>query len=211
MAATTPKARLLSYPQPLRLCLRCNFSACSPAWCRVALRYPGVGSQRISRFLLSAPVHDSVGYPESVYPRHPPDPTSQGDGKVEAKAPEADLRQTRSLLGSVEVSDAREERLAKNETLFRDVNEKIASVASTLGGDTPYEFVCECSTETCFELIVLTLRQYEEVRADGGHFFMVPAHVDIEIEQVVATHDGYVVVEKDGVAGLVAHADDPRP
>jgi hypothetical protein len=108
------------------------------------------------------------------------------------------------------VSDESDERLAKNESLFRTVNENIAAIAGSLGGETSYEFVCECSTSDCLERIVLTLRQYEEVRADGARFLMVPGHVDIELEQVVAEHDNYVVVEKDGLAGLVAHADDPR-
>ena len=39
---------------------------------------------------------------------------------------------------------------------------------------------------------------------------MAAAHVDIEIELVVEQHEDYVVVEKDGVAGLVAQGDDPR-
>jgi hypothetical protein len=106
-----------------------------------------------------------------------------------------------------ESSDAR---LAKNESLFRQVNENIASVAGALGGDTPYDFVCECATVDCFERILMTRREYESVRREGTHFLVVPDHVDIEIELVVATYDSYVVVEKDGVAGLVAQADDPR-
>jgi hypothetical protein len=109
------------------------------------------------------------------------------------------------------VSDVREERLAKNETLFRTVNENIATVAGTLGSDTPYEFVCECATETCFELIVLTLREYERVRANGAQFILKPGHEDIEVEHVIAVHGDYEVVEKDGVAGLVALEADPRP
>ena len=108
------------------------------------------------------------------------------------------------------MTDFREERLAKNESLFRSVNENIAEVAGTLGRDTPYEFVCECSTADCVDLIVLTLGEYEQVREVGTHFFMVPAHVDDGIERVVATHDTYVVVEKLGVAAVVVDAEDPR-
>ena len=108
------------------------------------------------------------------------------------------------------VSEAREERLAKNETLFRTVNESIVGFAGTFGGETPYEFVCECATRDCFERLLLTLREYEAVRADGTHFLVKSGHEDIEVEQVVAVHEQYVVVEKDGVAGLVALEDDPR-
>ena len=70
--------------------------------------------------------------------------------------------------------------------------------------------MCECATPDCFERVLLTVRQYEEVRAEGTQFFMVLDHVDLEIEQVVARHDRYVVVAKDGVAALVALGDDPR-
>jgi hypothetical protein len=51
------------------------------------------------------------------------------------------------------VSEAHEERLAKNENLFRALNENIVEIAGSLGDDTPYEFVCECSTKDCFERI----------------------------------------------------------
>ena len=108
------------------------------------------------------------------------------------------------------MSEEREERLAKNETLFRSLNENIVELAGTLGGETPYEFVCECATTGCFELLLLTRREYEAVRADGRRFLVKSGHEDIEVEQVVAVHERYVVVEKDGVAGLVALEDDPR-
>jgi hypothetical protein len=48
------------------------------------------------------------------------------------------------------------------------------------------------------------------VRHDGTHFLLADGHEDIEIEQVIAHNPAYVVVEKDGVAGLVAEDDDPR-
>ena len=108
------------------------------------------------------------------------------------------------------MSEEREERLAKNEDLFRSLNENIASLAGTLGGETPYEFVCECSTSGCFERIVLTLQEYEAIRGDGTRFLLKEGHEDIEIEHVVAVHAEHIVVEKDGVAGVVALDDDPR-
>jgi hypothetical protein len=108
------------------------------------------------------------------------------------------------------VTDARDERLAKNETLFRTLNENIASLAGTLGARTPYEFICECASPGCFERIIMTLGEYERVRSRGTQFLMAAAHVDIEIELVVEHHEGYVVVDKDGVPGLVAQGDDPR-
>jgi hypothetical protein len=110
----------------------------------------------------------------------------------------------------VTVDEDRQERLAKNESLFRTLNENINDLASELGGSEPFEFICECSTSGCFERLSLTLREYERVRHDGTHFLLSPGHEDIEIEQVIGNRTGYVIVEKDGVAGLVAEDDDPR-
>ncbi len=90
------------------------------------------------------------------------------------------------------------------------LNENMLGIPSNLGGDDTYEFICECATSGCFERITLTLPEYERVRDDGTHFLVVAGHEDIEIEQVIAVRETYVVVEKDGVAGLVAEAQDPR-
>jgi hypothetical protein len=106
------------------------------------------------------------------------------------------------------VTEDQEERLAKNELLFRTLNENIRGLASGLQGKEPFEFICECATTGCFERLSLTLPEYERIRQDGTHFLLAYGHEDIEIEQVIARRDGYVVVEKDGVAGLVA--DDAR-
>lgn len=108
------------------------------------------------------------------------------------------------------MSEAREERLAKNEATFRLLNENILSIAATLGGDAPFEFICECATSGCFERLSLTLKEYERVREDGAHFLLAPGHEDIELEQVIAHRGDFVVVEKDGIAGLVAHDENPR-
>ena len=108
------------------------------------------------------------------------------------------------------VDEDRQERLAKNESLFRALNENISGLASKLGGREPFEFICECSTSGCFERLSLTLPEYERIRQDGTHFLIADGHEDIEIEQVIAHHTEYVVVEKDGVAGLIAEEDDPR-
>lgn len=108
------------------------------------------------------------------------------------------------------MSDAREERLAQNEVVFRTVNEAIEQKAIELGGADDYAFICECSAATCFERIVLTLREYEEIRREGTRFFVAPGHEDPALELVVETRPSYLVVEKDGAAGIVAADADPR-
>jgi hypothetical protein len=108
------------------------------------------------------------------------------------------------------VTEAREERLAHNEVVFRTLNEEIEAIAGRLGDDVPYEFICECATSGCFERLTLTLTEYEGIRSESSHFFLFPGHEDIEVELVVARYPGYYVVQKDGVAGVVADDNDPR-
>jgi hypothetical protein len=108
------------------------------------------------------------------------------------------------------VDEDREARPAKNESMFRTLKENINDLAGRLGGHEPFEFICECSTSGCFERLSLTLAQYEHVRGDGTHFLLADGHEDIHIEQVISRHRGYVVVDKDGYAGLGAAEDDPR-
>jgi hypothetical protein len=106
--------------------------------------------------------------------------------------------------------DAREERLAKNEVLFRTVNEAIEQQALRFGGIDEYEFICECGSRNCLDRITLTLRQYEHIRADGTRFFVAPGHANVEVEQVVEQAPRYHVVQKDGAAGIIADLADPR-
>ena len=106
---------------------------------------------------------------------------------------------------------ARQERLARNEAFFRDVNERISEVANALGdGQDTYEFLCECSDPTCTQRIELTRAEYEHVRAEGTRFVLAPGHAANEVELVVEREDDHIIVEKDGRAGEVATELDPR-
>ena len=106
------------------------------------------------------------------------------------------------------------ERVGKNEALFREVNERIRDVSGefiAFDGDAPLQFVCECSEEGCNEAVVLTLPEYEAVRADPTHFIVAPGHLwEPHDERVVKEAASYVVVEKAGDAGDVAEEKDPR-
>jgi hypothetical protein len=94
--------------------------------------------------------------------------------------------------------------------LFRTVNEAIEQQAIKFGGLDDYEFICECSSTGCLDRIKLTLRQYEGVRQAGTRFFVAPGHQNIEVELVVASEPLFLVVEKDGAAGVIAELADPR-
>jgi hypothetical protein len=107
--------------------------------------------------------------------------------------------------------DARERRLAENEILFREVNERIADLAAGHADDDHlYEFMCECSNVDCTLRIELTVADYEAVRADGALFAVAKGHLLPEIEQVVGVHDGFDVIRKVEDAGELARDRDPR-
>jgi hypothetical protein len=109
---------------------------------------------------------------------------------------------------------ATEYRVGKNEALFREVNERIRSVSEDWAkGDraSRIEFVCECSRESCFETVALTVTEYEEVRADSRRFLIVTGHVwSPEFEREVHRNGGYSIVEKLGEAGEIAEDEDDR-
>lgn len=113
-------------------------------------------------------------------------------------------------VGAQLTAEAREERLAQNEVLFRTVNEAIEQKAIELGGLDGYEFICECSSAECFDRIVLTLVEYEHVRTAGARFAVAHGHENVAVELVVETMPAYRIVEKDGAAGVVAELEDPR-
>jgi|SRR3954447_223754 hypothetical protein len=102
-------------------------------------------------------------------------------------------------------------RKARNEALFREVNERIREAADRLGGaEYEHAFLCECFDANCRDQVQLTLDEYERVRAAGNRFVVAPGHVAPEIEHVVAARADHVLVEKTGEAGVVAAELDPR-
>lgn len=106
--------------------------------------------------------------------------------------------------------DAREERLAKNEVIFRDLNERIADIAATHDDDHLYEFLCECSNVDCALRLPLTLAVYEGVRREPTRFVVAPGHELPEIEDVLSRGEGYQVVTKRGDAAALVEEEDPR-
>lgn len=106
--------------------------------------------------------------------------------------------------------DAREKRMAQNEVLFREVNERVETVAHQLGPNVPYEFFCECANADCTFRVQLPLSLYESIRSDPTQFVVLPQHYTPEIENLVAKEETYWVVRKTGEAGEYAERLDPR-
>jgi hypothetical protein len=109
---------------------------------------------------------------------------------------------------------AQEERLAGNEALFREVNERVAEVAANYvltETQSAVDFTCECGRTQCSETMMMTIAAYEAIRAQATHFGVVPQHEQPEIETVIERHPSYFVVEKrEQDAQEVAREADPR-
>lgn len=106
-----------------------------------------------------------------------------------------------------------EEKMARNEALFREVNETIqkSAVERRFAGSEPPSFVCECQDLSCGALVQVGLAAYEDIRSNGSYFVVVKGHENPELERVVESGDTYAVVEKlEGPGKSLAEATDPR-
>jgi len=104
----------------------------------------------------------------------------------------------------------RTDRIARNEALFRAVNERVSDVNQASDEDELVEFLCECGDDECVEPVALTLDEYETLRSVASHFVLRPGHEDQGVETVVARDKRFVVVEKHAGESQIAEATDPR-
>ena len=101
-------------------------------------------------------------------------------------------------------------RIGKTESLFRDVNERIAEASERFDADEA-EFMCECADPSCAERLEVPLTEYESVREDATTFLHKPEHFDPEVEEVVGRRRGYAIVQKvDAVVAQIARQLNPR-
>lgn len=104
-----------------------------------------------------------------------------------------------------------QERIAANEAMCRQVNEAIQRGRDWPGEqDAPVAFRCECARIGCNQLVELTIRDYEQVRANPRWFIVAPGHEQAGAETVVQAAQRFRIVEKVGQAGQIAEESDPR-
>ncbi|HEX7254533.1 MAG TPA: hypothetical protein VF236_01265 [Gaiellaceae bacterium] len=103
------------------------------------------------------------------------------------------------------------ERAARNQALFRQVNERLQELATTFQAISDNAmFACECADLKCIARIEMSLDEYEAVRGDPNQFMVLPGHVYSDVEDVIRESDRFLVVAKIGKAGAIAESRDPR-
>jgi hypothetical protein len=106
---------------------------------------------------------------------------------------------------------SREERVAKNEAVAREINEGIEDSTAWRSSEGYLRMVCECGQSECELLIAITIPEYEAIRGDPTTFAVAAEHVMADVERVVSETDRFTVVRKrEGTPAQVAEATDPR-
>lgn len=101
-------------------------------------------------------------------------------------------------------------RAARNEEIFRGINERIEQGAEQHGVETPLPFHCECARASCLDTLELSPSVYERVVQERYRFLLIPGHEEVTIERVVERQPSYVVVEKIGEAREQIDRDHPQ-
>ena len=109
------------------------------------------------------------------------------------------------------MDDERDRRIGLNESVFREINERIEELATTFELRDVLDLICECGDPSCTSRIQMSLEDYEKLRSDATTFAVVSGHEVLDIEEIVARHKTYEVVRKtDTDARTVVKATDPR-
>ena len=109
-----------------------------------------------------------------------------------------------------DMGTSREERIARNEGVFRVGNERMAQWEERHEGGDRERYLCECADADCHDKVELTRSQYEYVRSDSRWFVVVPGHEVPDVEKVIDSHDGWNVIEKAPEVAHIVEATDPR-
>lgn len=97
---------------------------------------------------------------------------------------------------------------------FRYSNERLRRTAAHIRFEPTdrVPFLCECADRDCFEVVMLSLEEYDRLRAHPSWFLLVAGHEDDESpeERVLEAENGYAIVEKINAAGTAAARLQPR-
>jgi hypothetical protein len=105
----------------------------------------------------------------------------------------------------------REERVARNEAISREINEGIDQSKAATSAEEDVRMVCECGRPDCDRKIAITIAEYERVRDDPRTFAVTKDHVVPDLEVTVSETDRFIVVRKrEGTPAEVAEQTDPR-
>ena len=113
---------------------------------------------------------------------------------------------------AVEAASNSAARKGKNEAIFREANESLVEKAQRLIDPRDVErlpFLCECPRLGCTKVALLSLSEYETIRAHGWGLAVV-GHEDLSVERIVARDERFLTTEKFGLAGQVFAETDPR-
>ena len=92
--------------------------------------------------------------------------------------------------------EARQVRLAKNQALFRAVNDQIDYMAQEQSTVVPLNFLCECADEDCHGRVEVDVTDWEDVASQHNLFLMEAGHQRSEDEEVVGQVGEYEVARK---------------
>ncbi len=101
------------------------------------------------------------------------------------------------------------ERLARNQALFREVNERLLELTEGFH-DGSMQFVCECSHEDCTLTVNMNHDEYESVRARSTFFVVASGHEILEVEKIIDNRDGWTIVQKVTATDYAVETDPRR-
>jgi hypothetical protein len=75
------------------------------------------------------------------------------------------------------------------ENVFRQINESFLKLNSP-------RFICECSDTTCTDPIEVSAETMRSLHNDPNLYVVKPMHINTDLEDLVESHDAFVVVRK---------------
>jgi hypothetical protein len=113
-----------------------------------------------------------------------------------------------------EADETRTWGLAMNRARFRYSNERLRRTAAHIRFELTdrVPFLYECADRDCFEIVMLSLEEYDRLRSHPSWFLLVAGHEEDESahERIVDAENGYAIVETIDPAGTEAAPLQPR-